>query len=844
MKKKLLRILSTLCLISSFGTAVSFNSIAANAETKDSIRSESYTWNKAKTGGGGGFIPAVIFNESEKDLIYTRTDMGGVYRWNPSNNSWIALTDWVSFDDWNLLGCESLATDPVDTNRVYLAAGTYTNDWAGNGAILRSKDKGDKWEKIDLPFKIGGNMPGRSMGERLVIDPNDNRILYLGTHNGNGLWKSTDYGSTWSKVTSFTVVGDYVDPNFKDQIGVVWITFDTTTGSKGHASQTIYVGVADTKNSIYKSTDGGATWNAVEGQPNLSNQSSWIKINDTTKNKEPRAFLPHHGVLSSDGYLYVTYSNDCGPYDGTRGDVWRYNTKTGEWKNISPIPSSSDDNYFGYGGLAVDKNNPKSIVVSSLNSWWPDTQIFRSIDGGESWKPIWSWDGYPNRKLNYTHDISKAPWLNWAENKSLPEITPKLGWMTGGISIDPFNSDRMMYGTGATLYGIDNLTDWDKDKKINISVKAEGIEEASVSSVISPSKGAHLISGMADISGFKHDDLNVAPKKMLTTPTFNTTSIDFAELQPNFIVRSGNVSNGSAKSCGFSYDGGSNWFQGNDINGMSSNSGGTIAAAADASTVVWGPSTGNVSYSKNNGSSWTQSNGIPSGARVASDRVNSKIFYGFSSGKFYMSNDGGATFKVTEANNLPSSGKFKAVPGKEGDIWFAGGSKDEGSYGLWHSNDYGKTFRKIENVQEADTIGYGKAAEGKDYCAIYTNARIDNVRGIFRSDDGGKTWIRINDDKHQYGCANADISGDPRIFGRVYIATNGLGVVYGDTNGTSIKLEGDANTDGTVDISDYIAVGKYIIDSTNYINKDNCDLNSDGKINTLDLALLREVVLQ
>ena len=98
---------------------MSFNSIAANAETKDSIRSESYTWNKAKTGGGGGFIPAVIFNESEKDLIYTRTDMGGVYRWNPSNNSWIALTDWVSFDDWNLLGCESLATDPVDTCLLY-----------------------------------------------------------------------------------------------------------------------------------------------------------------------------------------------------------------------------------------------------------------------------------------------------------------------------------------------------------------------------------------------------------------------------------------------------------------------------------------------------------------------------------------------------------------------------------------------------------------------------------------------------------------------------------------------------------------------------------------------------
>ena len=37
-------------------------------------------------------------------------------------------------------------------------------------------------------------MPGRNIGERLVIDPNQNRILYLGARSGNGLWRSTDYG--------------------------------------------------------------------------------------------------------------------------------------------------------------------------------------------------------------------------------------------------------------------------------------------------------------------------------------------------------------------------------------------------------------------------------------------------------------------------------------------------------------------------------------------------------------------------------------------------------------------------------------------------------------------------
>jgi xyloglucan-specific exo-beta-1,4-glucanase len=849
MRKRKIRLIATLCFATTFVGSISLTSATVKAATTTgaaitiSTKDETYDWNKAKTGAGGGFIPAVIFNQGEKDLIYTRTDMGGVYRWNPSSKTWKALTDWVSHDDWNLLGCESLAADPVETNRVYLAAGTYTNDWSDdNGAILRSTDKGDTFERIDLPFKIGGNMPGRSMGERLVIDPNDNKVLYLGTHNGNGLWKSTDYGTTWAKVDSFTAVGDYADPYFKDKIGVVWVAFDPSTGSKGNASRTIYVGVADTKQSIYRSTDGGATWSAVEGQPTVANQSNWVT---SSTDSTPKAFLPHHGVLSSDGYLYVSYSNTCGPYDGAKGDVWKYNTKTGEWKNISPVKPSSSDNFSGYAGLAVDVENPKVIMVTNLN-WWPDVQMYRSTDGGENWTPIWSWGSYPERKLNYTQDISKAPWLDWGEYKSIPEVTPKLGWMVGGISIDPFNSDRMMYGTGATLYGTDNLTNWDKGEKVDISVKADGIEESSVSSVISPPEGANLISGMGDICGFRHDDLTKAPNKMMTTPNFNTTSIDYAELKPNFIVRSGNVASDKKKnvrSCGFSYDGGKNWFAGTDISNLGTDCGGTVAAAADASIVVWSPTFGSISYSKSNGSSWTACTGIPNGAKIASDRVNPKVFYGLLNGKFYRSNDGGATFKETNAVGLPKTGtdKFKAVPGKEGEIWLTSGSEKEGLYGMWHSKDYGETFIKIEGIQEADTIGYGKAANGSDYVSIYTNAKIDGVRGFFRSNNEGKTWTRINDDKHQYGSANADISGDPRIYGRVYIATNGLGVVYGDATSKPNQLMGDSNNDGNVDISDYLAIQKHIMDESFDINMVNSDLNNDGRINTADLFTLRKM---
>src|SRR5262249_25117224 len=106
---------------------------------------------------------------------------------------------------------------------------------------------------------------------------------------------------------------------------------------------------------------------------------------------------------------------------------------------------------------------------------------------------------------------------------------------------------------------------------------------------------------------------------------------------------------------------------------------------------------------------------------------------------------------------------------------------------LWRSVDSGATFTRLGNVEVADCVGFGKAApsarRGRGYPAVYALAQVDGTHGVFRSDDAGASWIRINDDRHQFATAGATITGDPRVYGRVYIGTNGRGIIQGDNHG-------------------------------------------------------------
>lgn len=243
----------------------------------------------------------------------------------------------------------------------------YTNSWDPNNAsVLRSEDYGKTWARTPLPFKAGGNMPGRGMGERLAIDPNNNKVIYLGARSGNGLWQSVDQGISFQKVTSFTAVGTYEADSTdtsgisNDLNGITAITFDPTSPLKNGSTSRIYAGTADRNASTWVSNDAGQTWKTMAGQPT--------------------GVFPHKMKFSkAEQTLYISYNSESGPYSAGFGYVYRVSSN-GTFTNITPAWAAMNKVAIGYGGLALDSQHPGTLMVAAMNLWYPDVQIFKSTD--------------------------------------------------------------------------------------------------------------------------------------------------------------------------------------------------------------------------------------------------------------------------------------------------------------------------------------------------------------------------------------------------------------------------------------------------------------------------------
>ncbi|MBE8717241.1 cellulose-binding domain-containing protein [Cellvibrio polysaccharolyticus] len=689
-----------------------------------------YQWDSVAI-GGGGFVSAIVPSKTEPDLIYARTDVGGAYRWDASNARWIPLTDWVSEEETGFLGIESIATDPQQPNRVYMLAGiSYFNN--GKTAILRSTDYGQNFSVLDVTsqFRAHGNGMGRQTGEKLQVDPLNSQILYAGTR-WNGLFKSTNYGSTWTRLNGLNIT---TTPN---ENGISFVVLDASSSS-GSQTQTLYVGVSRFTShgaNLFKSTDGGATFTAITDAP--------------TQN------MPQRAVLASDGNLYVTYADGAGPHGHwavpepmEAGQVWRYNTATGAWTNITPAGFTR-----GFGGISIDPANPARLVLSTINTW------MQQYDAAYGDRILIS----TNRGASWTDVIDRGFAMN---NNGIPWINGHAIHWTGSIEFDPFNAGRVWVSSGNGIFKTENinntLTTWD------FTVK--GLEETVPLGLVSV-PGGPLVSVIGDYDGFRHTD--VRSYGQIHQPRMGTsTGIAVAAQNPNILVRAGGGDNPGMY---YSTDMALSWTRTATMNGTN----GQVALSADGAVLLHSPENSSTSYrSTNVGGSWSVVSGLTANnAFPVADPINSQRFYAYDNGRLLASSNGGVSF--SQVGTLASGGSnvIRAAPGREGDIWVAlhGG-------GLARSVNGGVSFTTISGVSHAGAVGFGKEAPGASYPAVYLWGTVAGVKGVYRSTDTGASWMRVNDNDHEYGGPGNGrfVMGDLNIFGRVYMSTAGRGIAFGE----------------------------------------------------------------
>ncbi len=689
--------------------------------------SSQYEWGNVEI-VGGGYTVGLYYNKAEEGLVYARTDIGGAYRMSRETGRWIPLTDQFNLEDYTYYGIDGLATDENEPNRVYLLAGMY-RDW--KAAVLRSEDYGETWEITPLEFACGGNEPNRYC-DRLMIDPNDSSTLYVGSRT-SGLWVSRDYGASFSKVESFPTLGlDYKEDGYN--FGITAVAFDPSSSAAGEPCKTIYVGTGDRMS--YVSTDGGETWEELPDHP--------------------KSFLPCH-IYVQDQSVYFVFNSQAGPYQVGQGALRRYDPAAKEWTDLTP-----DDTGHGWGDLEIDPNDPDTFYLTTMGKWGAEENdnLFRSTDAGVTWESLFTGDGQ-NRIFEV--DYSGAKWLDWGGSHA------KLGWMMGDIEVNPFNSDEIVYGTGATIYRSTNLTKWGEET-VRFEVYCAGLEETAVLALAAAnSDEIRLYSAMGDIDGFSHYDVDTAPEHLNENGVFTTSrSIACGYQNPLVVARTGE----NAPFISVSADGGKTWQQSKKP--AKGGDPGTVAVNCDGSAIYWtNSSAAAVFKSTDLGETWTKLEKPIANPQLAADCFNPDVLYAYTGSSFYISKDGGESFQ-SSGLFIPDGGKIAPSPEKEGDVWLA-----TAYGGVFLITEYGQGELIRKNFQSAKNIAVGAAEAEGEPMALYVIGTNDEIYGIWRSTDSGESWQRINDDKHQFGAIGDSLAADLRTFGQVYFGTNGRGIIMG-----------------------------------------------------------------
>jgi len=296
-------------------------------------------------------------------------------------------------------------------------------------------------------------------------------------------------------------------------------------------------------------------------------------------------------------------------------------------------------------------------------------------------------------------------------------------------------------------------------------------------------------------------------------PIVHSRAGDWSSSDPSTVVVLAQVLDYAGDESSVSNDGGTTWkkWASTPAGVPNIHPSGSLAASSPKNWVLI-PSNNspNVWYTTDGAASWHRATvpGVPTAGEtgwgfayylfrqiVCADRVNANTFYAYNNGKngdtsfagIYQSTDGGANWARVHRGAFTNYGignfnaTLKCVPGQAGHLFYTGGpygSPFTSADQLVRSTDGGATWTRVAKMS-AVTFGFGKAAPGRTYPAIYVVGFYNGVYGIYRSIDDAENWTKIGDYPLDSFDLVKTIEGDANTYGKVYLGFAGSGFAYG-----------------------------------------------------------------
>ena len=710
-----------------------------------------FSWESVNT-QGMGYVTGLVIHPLTPNDIYIRTDVGGAYRYDRTNQYWIPLLDSFGTLQSEVYSILSVMPDPTDVNTVYIAAAlgrTITNGNVFSPAeVLVSHDKGTTWNATGLAAQglyIGGNDDYRgTTGERLAVDPNQPSVVYLATQQ-NGLWQGTL--SATPPLMNWVQVGGGL-PATTASPGMSFVLFDPSGGvTHSGATRNLYAGVNGS--GVWASVDGGVSWAQISSNPS-----------------------PARAALATDATLFVAFGGDEG---ATSGSVGRY--QGGVWTDITPFA-----NGLSYSGISSDPTNPQ-VLVAAVNG---NMQIFRSTNQGNTWSAITigSFSYVPEFYPNGAGTCCNAA-------LAIDPVSPTAVWQTNGYGV--IETADITAASTVWSWQMTNL-----EELVVQKVKVPPVVTVPDGSL----PGADLMSAVADMVGFRYASRDIVPETTIASFEYvaQATGISYCASQPQNAAFVGwNEADATQPMSGITSNNGLTWTA---IPNTSPGTAGKIAMASDnPSNMVWAPANATPQYTTDGGTTWQTAmyNGAPlpaswqlsnqwwAGDVLVPDLVAPGTFYYFDNGNFYYSSNGGATWTLGNMT-WPQNPQYVinvsivANPATAGDVWmtFQPDTNQPWTYPLVHSTDGGNTFSAISTLAFANYVAFGKGSTAATpFLYVHGRTAGATADAIYESQDLGMTWIQISDPtRMQFGLIDS-LEGDMRTQDLVYVGNSGRGIFYG-----------------------------------------------------------------